>query len=380
MAEINRQLPALNLDQLGAREILDSLADGAYITDADRNIIFWSRNAEQITGWSAADVVGRSCRDNLLVHVDKDGHQLCGKEYCPLHRAMVTGTRSRSPILVFAQRKDGKRVPVEVSVAPLRAAGGEVIGGIEVFRDMTGMMDDLWRAKTIQTHALESLVPPDARVAFDVCYVPQEIVGGDFYHIEQLGPDRYGVMVADFMGHGVAAALYCMQLRSFWEDLHDELMQPARFVGLVNQRIHKLALADGYFATAAYVLLDLAAGSLTVVRAGHPAPVLLRHDGQRQRIEPPGAALGLFDATAYDELTVPFGVGDTLLLYTDGAAEIANRADNELGDEGLLNLLCEGTAAGVVPPLEQVEEKLLHFSNLLRLADDLTLLTVRRRA
>ena len=87
-----------------ARLILDSLGDGVYVTDVDRRIVYWNRAAEQITGWSMHDMVGRHCFDSLLSHVDKDGHQLCGNEYCPLHRSIVTGAGSGVP-LVFAQGK-----------------------------------------------------------------------------------------------------------------------------------------------------------------------------------------------------------------------------------------------------------------------------------
>ena len=141
-------------EQIGAREILDALADGAYITDADRKIVFWSRAAERITGWSARDVVNHHCADNILVHVDKDGNQLCSDVHCPLHRAMVTGEMSEEPFLVFAQHKQGYRIPLEVSVAPLRDPAGRMVGGIEVFRDQTTMMADLRRAKVIQDHVL----------------------------------------------------------------------------------------------------------------------------------------------------------------------------------------------------------------------------------
>ena len=57
-------------------------------------LVFWSRAAERITGWPAQEVVNHRCADNILVHVDKDGHQLCGEEHCPLHRAMVTAEMS----------------------------------------------------------------------------------------------------------------------------------------------------------------------------------------------------------------------------------------------------------------------------------------------
>ena len=87
-------IPKLDLELIGVREILDTLPDGTYVTDADRRILFWSRSAMRLTGWPAEEVVGRTCSDNLLVHIDKDGHRLCGQEHCPLHRSIVTGTVS----------------------------------------------------------------------------------------------------------------------------------------------------------------------------------------------------------------------------------------------------------------------------------------------
>ena len=59
--------------------ILDSLSDGVYVCDRDRRIVYWSKSAEQITGWLAKDVIGRRCLDNVLCHEDKDGRRLCGE-------------------------------------------------------------------------------------------------------------------------------------------------------------------------------------------------------------------------------------------------------------------------------------------------------------
>ena len=67
----------------------------------------WSKSATRITGWSAEEVIGRRCLDNILCHIDKDGHHLCGEEYCPLHRAMVTGKENLEPLLVYARHKGG---------------------------------------------------------------------------------------------------------------------------------------------------------------------------------------------------------------------------------------------------------------------------------
>ncbi len=369
----------LDLERIGVREILDTLPDGTYVTDVERRIVFWSRSATRLTGWPASEVVGRTCSDNLLVHIDKDGHRLCGEEHCPLHRSIVTGKVSPEPLLVFAQHKPGHRIPVEVTVAPISDATGRVVGGIEVFRDLTGVMDDLRRARLIQNHTLESRLAQDDRVRFEVRYSPEEIVGGDFYRVEALDADRYAVMVADVMGHGVASALYTMQLRSLWEDGRPQLGAPAAFMGELNRRLRALAGPDGYFATAVLVSFDAASGAVTCVRAGHPAPLLCRAGGGVEAWGGKGPALGLFEASVYAETPGRLQAGDTLLLFTDGAIEIADARDEELGEAGLRALLEQTRFGAAETSLEQLERRLLAFSNRIRLPDDLTLLSVHRQ-
>ena len=55
------------------KEIIDNLYDGIYFVDRDRVITYWNKGAERITGYPAAQTVGRACRDNLLNHVTDSG-------------------------------------------------------------------------------------------------------------------------------------------------------------------------------------------------------------------------------------------------------------------------------------------------------------------
>jgi phosphoserine phosphatase RsbU/P len=366
---------------LATPELLHSLADGVYITDLNRRILFWNRAAERITGWPAVEVTGKSCYDDILAHVDKDGHALCGQEYCPLHRSIVTGQSSTESVLVFARHRSGGRIPVEVSVAPIRNAANQVIGGIEVFRDLTESMQDQLRAKGIQEMAMNCPLPEDSRVEFEVRYQPREIVGGDFYRIERTGADGYVLLVADAMGHGVAAALYTMQLRALWDDHRTDLESPARFLGVVNERLHALAREAGYFATGVCAAYDAARGQLRCARAGHPAPLLFRAGGSIEPVGRSQPALGMFPGSQYQETTVQLMPGDALLLFTDGALELFDASDHELGVEGLKELVRQQTsgraAAGF--QLDKLEEQLLRFTNQIHLPDDLTLVKLRRQ-
>lgn len=380
MNESSKNAPASLLDEFDARELLNLLADGAYITDAERRIVFWNDAAERITGWRAEDVVGRTCFDNILVHVDKDGHALCGQEHCPLHRSMVTGQPSSEAVVVFAQHKRGHRTPVEVTVSPVRNHAGQVIGGIEMFRDLTASMQDQLRAKRIQDMAVTCALPEDDRVSFERRYQPRDVVGGDFYRIERLTQDGYAVLVADAMGHGVAAALHTMQLRSLWDDHRMELGSPVRFVSLINQRLHDLVRGEGYFGTAVYLTYDAATGELQCVRAGHPAPLVFRAGGAVESLGSPNPALGFHPDSPYRETVQSLGVGDAVLLFTDGATEVSDGRQNDLGRTGLAEL-ARKQVAGSDPAgfhLEQLERQLLQFSDQIHLADDVTLVKIRR--
>jgi PAS domain-containing protein len=70
--------------------MLDSLDDGVYIVDEQRCIRYWSAGAERITGYTAAEALGRSCADKLLQHMDAEGRCLC-TEGCPLAAALTDG-------------------------------------------------------------------------------------------------------------------------------------------------------------------------------------------------------------------------------------------------------------------------------------------------
>ena len=122
--------------------VLDQVSDGIYITDPARNIVFWNRAAENITGYRQEEVLGKRCADDILMHTDMAGNQLCSTELCPLHSAMQkTGEATTTPLTLKALHKNGSRIVVEVSITPLQGPSGEVIGGIEIFRDISEKAD-----------------------------------------------------------------------------------------------------------------------------------------------------------------------------------------------------------------------------------------------
>jgi phosphoserine phosphatase RsbU/P len=362
---------------IDAGAIMDSLGDGVYVCDRDRRILYWNRSAEKMTGWKAQEVVGTRCSDGILCHQDKDGHQLCGEDYCPLHRAMITGTGTRGGLLVYAQGKDGRRVPMLVSVAPIRNAEGVVVGGVEIFRDASETVHDLERAKAIQTGALEHALPEDSRVRFATHYIPHDIIGGDYYAIERLDEDRYGVMLADVMGHGIAAALYTMHLSQLWDRFHAMLVHPAEFAARMNTEVVAVVKDDIAFATAVCGVLNVREGTFRFAGAGGPQLLLMREAGGCEILQSPGLPLGVMAEASYQESTIKISIGDSLLLFSDGAVEVMDAQKRQLGVEGLVARLRAQDYPARPLAMDELEEYLLNYSNAIRLEDDLTFIEIR---
>jgi phosphoserine phosphatase RsbU/P len=356
--------------------ILDSLSDGVYVCDKDRTIVFWSKAAERITGWRPDDVIGRRCLDDVLAHVDKDGHRLCGEEFCPLHRSMVTGATSTVPIVVFALGKEGKRIPMQVTVAPIRNPAGEIIGGVETFRDVSALLADLERAKKIQALSLETDLPDDPRIRFSTYYVPHDLVGGDFFAIKPLDSDHYGILLADVMGHGVAAALYTMHLSSLWDRYSGLLFEPAAFARQVNNELERVVKGES-FATAVCGVIDASRRRLRWVSAGGPPGLAVRANGVIEELESSGFPFGMMADAGYEEMDVSFDDRDGLLFFSDGITEVHNAQGEMLGIQGLLRMLKEIGYPASGLKIGAVEEQILVYSNDLRLPDDITLIEAR---
>lgn len=116
------------------KSLIENIFDGLYLVDKNRSIIYWNQAAEKITGYRSEEVIGCQCRDNILVHVDENGKNLCHGR-CPLEASIADGDSRDAE--VYLHHKDGHRVPVWIRAAPLRDTAGNIIGGAELFTDLS---------------------------------------------------------------------------------------------------------------------------------------------------------------------------------------------------------------------------------------------------
>lgn len=146
-----RCIRAVNLTELTYKKIIEDLREGIYIVDRDRRIVFWNRAAEKISGFSAEEVVGNHCADNILCHVEDTGCNLCCGD-CPLASTIRSGRAQDRD--VFLHHKNGHRVPVSVRVTPLTDDAGQIIGAVEMFSDISNKTANEQRLQELEKLAL----------------------------------------------------------------------------------------------------------------------------------------------------------------------------------------------------------------------------------
>jgi len=182
--------PASSSDEMSSlfKRILDNLFDGVYFTDRQRRITYWNEAAEHLTGYSAEEVIGKRCADNILMHVDDSGRLLCQGE-CPLSRTIADGRPRRADI--YLHHKRGHRVPVEVRVCAVTGRDGEVVGAVEIFSDNS-------RQRAVQERARElaklAFLDPTSQVA-NRRYLDQQLFRQLDQHSKFGTP--VGIMLAD---------------------------------------------------------------------------------------------------------------------------------------------------------------------------------------
>jgi serine phosphatase RsbU (regulator of sigma subunit) len=145
-------------------------------------------------------------------------------------------------------------------------------------------------------------------------------VGGDWYDVIQLSPTTRGLVVGDCVGHGLEAAAAMSQLRSASRTLLYDGRTPAEVLDGLNR--YAGSVAGARFATVVCAIVDRAAGTVTYARAGHLPPLVLGARGGSRWLDGAGSLpLAVDQDRRYVEETVPLGVGEIMLMFSDGLVE-----------------------------------------------------------
>jgi serine phosphatase RsbU (regulator of sigma subunit)/catechol 2,3-dioxygenase-like lactoylglutathione lyase family enzyme len=233
-------------------------------------------------------------------------------------------------------------------------------------------------AKEVQARLFPQKRPVVEALDYAGVCIQARQVGGDYYDFLDLGPKRLGMVIGDVVGKGIAAALLMANLQA---NLRSQcaiaLDRPQDVLRAVN-RLFCENTPDGGFATLFFAEYEQASGRLRYVNCGHLCALLLRRDDALERLAATGTVLGLFENWDCEMGQRTIHSGDTLALYTDGITEAFNHAEEEFGEERLVEVLRRNRARSSAELLEAVVEEVRRFSPQEQ-RDDVTMIVAKCR-
>jgi serine phosphatase RsbU (regulator of sigma subunit) len=172
----------------------------------------------------------------------------------------------------------------------------------------------------------------------DSRFKPSSELGGDFWGLKSIDENRVAIMMVDFSGHGINAALNTFRLHALLDSEKYLEHNPAAYLQGINARLSPL-LPAGQYATMFYGVIDLANDLLTYAGAATPSPLVFPPEHDKPLIgSGEGFPLGMFDDSSYENRELPFPLGASLLLYSDAITEGKSLRGERLGESGLIDL------------------------------------------
>ena len=191
---------------------------------------------------------------------------------------------------------------------------------------------------TIQRAILPQQLPTVPGLDLAVHFADAEDAGGDFYDVYPAGLNRWAIVIADVIGHGLAAAAILALVHALGNTVQSQQVPPSpgAALSLINKPLATRYLANtGQFVTAFVGLYDAEDRVLTYASAGHPPPRLVRGNEVHRLDADSGLPLGIDEISTYGNTTLQLLAGDRLVLFTDGITESTNAAREPFGDERL---------------------------------------------
>ncbi len=249
----------------------------------------------------------------------------------------------------------------------------------ERFESERRAAQELEIAKQVQAGLFPQTLPPLKTLEYVGICIQARKVGGDYYDFLDLGQERLGFVIGDISGKGIAAALLMANLQANLRSLCAiALDQPQRLMCSVN-RLFCENTPDGSFATLFFAEYDDNASHLRYANCGHLPGLLLRSDGNVERLHATATVLGIFKEWDCEIGQCQLRPGDTLALYTDGITESYNSADEQFGEQRLIEALQRHRDTSSQAALASIVDEVQRFSPHEQ-HDDITLIIAKHHA
>jgi PAS domain S-box-containing protein len=236
--------------------------------------------------------------------------------------------------------------------------------------------------RTLQRGLLPQSLPqiPGVEVGVEYLSVGEDTeVGGDFYDLIDTHYDGWLCILGDVSGKGARAAVVTALIMYTLRAIALQGDRPSAMFAALNEAMIRHDTGS-QFCTAICARLepeDASGGrvKLTLARAGHPPPLLLR-EGSIEEVGEPGRAIGVFEDLGLDDYSTHLAPGDVLVLYTDGVIEARSPEGEFFGEERLRSLLCSCRDLDAPATASRIREAVLEHKGGTP-SDDVAILVLR---
>jgi len=363
-----------NVNNININNMIENIIDGMYdwvrVIDLDDNIIYVNKAMAKALN---ENVIGKKCYKAFGRDVP------C--ENCVSRATIISGQPQQQEELIQ------DRI-YSVMSSPIKDNDGNIIAVVEVLRDITEMKklqkeitnqnkklkSELNMAKKLQYSLLPKEIPND-KIGFSFIYKPCDILGGDFLDIFEIDTDHIGVYIADVSGHGVAASMLTVFLRS---SIDKTVISPAAALKKLYKEFNDNYSDQDLYITIFYAIIDISNNILVYSNAGlNVSPIVLNpYSKSFELLRVPGIPISNWvENPSYMDKKLIFQKGDKLFLYTDGIVELKNSKNEQFGEDRLVNVLHGNTESSNII-LDQIINAASEFAGVEKYSsfmDDITM-------
>lgn len=233
-------------------------------------------------------------------------------------------------------------------------------------------------ARTIQESALpKNFIFPGAGFDIYATMDPAKEVGGDFYDFFFVGPQKFAIVIADVSGKGIPAALFMMRSKTAIRTMAMSGLSPSEIFQKVNNDLCEGNDAD-MFVTVWIGIIDIKTGHMDCANAGHEYPIIRKAEGDFELFKDKHSpAVATMEGLKFKGYEIQLDPGDTLFVYTDGAPEAINSAEEQYGVQRLLDILNQNKDVSMDRLLPRVNRNISDFAGEADQFDDVTLVGFR---
>ena len=249
---------------------------------------------------------------------------------------------------------------------------------------LESLKTDLAVAGEIQHAILPRIFPPfpenDYELDLAALMTPAKDVGGDFYDFFRIDKEHIGVVMADVSGKGVPAAIFMAVSRTLIRAIGLQGYTPDVCLTKANELLCGESV-DSMFVTVFYAIYNIYTGELDYCNGGHNSPYILRSDGRVEQMPiSTNCMVGVIDGFTFNKDKAQIGVGDTLVMYTDGVNEAFNTEFVEYGDDRMEKVLGELNGKTCREVIDGQLEDVRRYAEGAEQSDDITIMALKRKA